>query len=78
MKTDVVCVYQGHPMEAEMIKEMLGDNNIVASVKNQLLSQLVPFQVSGGGALPAEVEVLAADQKAALALINELFSKDDK
>lgn len=75
MKSDVVTIYYGQPMEAEMIKEMLGDNAIVANVKSQLLSQLVPFQVSGGGASPAEVEVLAKDEPAARKLLDEYFGK---
>ena len=73
MKTDVICIYQGQSMEAEMIKEYLADNGIVANIKSQLMSQIAPFQVSGGAASPAEVEVLANDEEQARELLEVFF-----
>lgn len=71
MSTDVTTVFSGSPMEAEMIKEMLADNDIIALAKNQLMSQIAPFQVSSGGFSPANVEVLLKDKEKALALVDE-------
>lgn len=71
MSTDVITVFSGSPMEAEMITEMLADNDIIALSKNQLMSQIAPFQVAAGGFSPANVEVLLKDQEKAQALIEE-------
>lgn len=71
MSTDVTTVFSGSPMEAEMITEMLADNGIISLSKNQLMSQIAPFQVASGGFSPANIEVLIKDKEKALALVEE-------
>ena len=71
MPKDVITVFSGSPMDAEIVKEVLADNDIVAHVKNQLMGQIAPWQVSAGGIDPVEVEVLMQDQDKALALVEE-------
>jgi len=69
--TDLVMVYAGSPVDAEMIKEILEDYGIPVNIKNQLMGTIAPWQVSGGGASPAEVEVFTKDKEQALLLIEE-------
>lgn len=74
MNSELVVVYTGNPIDAEVIKEILTDNGIVANLKNELMGSIAPWQVSAGGFEPVEVEVLNKDVEKALDLINE-FNK---
>jgi len=69
--TDLVMVYAGSPVDAEMIKEILEDYGIPVNIKNQLMGTIAPWQVSGGGVSPSEVEVFTKDKEQALLLIEE-------
>jgi hypothetical protein len=73
MKTDestFVTVFSGSSMDAEIIKQYLESNGVMATIRNQFMGTIAPWQVSGGGTSPADVEVLEHDRQAALALIN--------
>ena len=72
--SDLVVVFRGNPMDAEIINEILADNGIGANVKNQLMGSIAPWQVSAGGFEPVVIEVLKKDVEKALDLINE-FNK---
>jgi len=76
MSSDVVTVFSGNPMDAEIIQEVLTDNGIIAHMKNQLMGSIAPWQVAAGGFDPVELEVLQKDEKKALDLINE-FKKNE-
>lgn len=71
MPKDIITIFSGSPMDAEIVKEILADNEIIAHVKNQLMGQIAPWQVSAGGVDPVEVEVLIQDQEKAQSLVNE-------
>jgi len=71
MSSDLVLVFSGNPMDAEIVQEILADNGIIANVKNQLMGSIAPWQVSAGGFDPVDVEVLQKDAEKALELINE-------
>lgn len=75
MSKDVTTVFSGSPMDAEIVKEILADNGIIALAKNQLMAQIAPFQVASGGFDPVDVEVLNKDEEKALALVEE-FNKN--
>lgn len=72
--SDLVVVFRGNPMDAEIINEILTDNGITANVKNQLMGSIAPWQVSAGGFEPVTIEVMKKDVEKALDLINE-FNK---
>jgi hypothetical protein len=68
---DLVCIFSGSPVNAEMIKEILDDNGIAANFKNQYMGTIAPWYVSGGGASPAEVEVFIKDETLARSFVEE-------
>ncbi len=72
--TDLIVIYRGNPINAEIIKDILNDNGIIASLKNQLMSSIAPFYVAAGGVDPVGVEIFARDKEKALVLI-EAFNK---
>lgn len=72
--SDLIVVFRGNLVDAEMVKEILSDNGILAHLKNQLMGSIAPWQVSAGGFESVEVEVLEKDKGKALDLINE-FNK---
>jgi len=69
--SNLVVVFRGNPMDAEIINEILADNGIMANQKNQLMGSIAPWQVSAGGFEPVAVEVLKKDMEKALELIDE-------
>jgi hypothetical protein len=73
MKTDestFVTVFSGSSMDAEMMKQYLESNGVMATIRNQYMGTIAPWYVSGGGANPVDVEVLEHDKEAALALLS--------
>lgn len=71
---DLVVVFRGNPVDSEIVKEILADNDIMAHLKNQLMGSIAPWQVSPGGFEPVEVEVLEEYKEKALKLVEE-FNK---
>ena len=67
----LIVIYSGNPIDSEMVKNMLAEEGISASLKNQLMGTLAPWQVSGGGFQPVEVVIFERDRVKALLLINE-------
>ena len=76
MDTELIVVFNGSPIDSEIIKGILNDNGIMANLKNQLMGTIAPWQVSPGGFEPVEVEVFVKDQEKALKLIAE-FKKSE-
>lgn len=74
MDTKLVTVYKGHPMDADIVKEVLKDNEINVNIKNELMGTIAPWHVSPGGFEPVEIEVLEKDKEQAMKLIKE-FNK---
>lgn len=50
---------------------MLVEAGISASLNNQLMGSIAPWQVSGGDAQPVEIVILEKDKEKALSLIKE-------
>jgi len=71
---DLIEIYRGNPIDSEMIKDILNDNGIIASMTNQIMGSIAPFYVAAGGMDPVGVEIFARDKEKALALI-EAFNK---
>lgn len=72
--SELVVVFRGNTIDAEIVKEILIDNGIMAHMKNQLMGSIAPWQVSAGGLDPVEVEVLEKDSEKALQLVKD-FNK---
>ena len=71
---EIIEIYKGNPVNAEIVKDILNDNGIIATLSNQLMGSIAPFYVSGGGIDPVGVEIFARDKEKALALI-DAFNK---
>jgi hypothetical protein len=65
--TKLVSVFNGTPMEVEMLCEVLKDNGIQASMKNQLIGMVAPHHTLDG----ADVLVMEKDREAALKWVEE-------
>lgn len=74
MKSELTSVFQGSPMDAEIIKEILADHGIQAYLRNELMGTIAPWHVTPGGFDPVEIEVSSADLEKARELIEE-FNK---
>ena len=74
MNSKLIIIFEGKPMNADLIKQVLNDNGIDACLKDQLMGTIAPWQVSAGGFEPVKVEILEEDKEKALKLIDE-FNK---
>ncbi len=63
----LVSVFNGSPMEVEMLCQVLNDNGIQASMKNQLIGMIAPHQTLDG----ADVFVREEDKEKALFWVEE-------
>ncbi len=72
--TNLIEIYRGNSVNSEIIKDILNDNGIIASLKNQLMGSIAPFYVAAGGIDPVGVEIFARDREKSFALI-EAFNK---
>ncbi len=44
--SDLIVVFKGNSVDAEIVKEILSDNGILVSLKNQLMGSVAPWHVS--------------------------------
>ncbi|MBR8537349.1 DUF2007 domain-containing protein [Carboxylicivirga sediminis] len=65
--TKLVTVFNGTPMEVEMLCQVLKDNGIEASMKNQIIGMVAPHHTLEG----ADVLVMEKDKEAALKWVEE-------
>ncbi len=65
--TKLVSVFNGTPMEVEILCQVLKDNGIEASMKNQLIGMIAPHQTLDG----ADVLVMEKDKDEALKWVEE-------
>ncbi|MBK3519330.1 putative signal transducing protein [Carboxylicivirga marina] len=66
-KTKLVPIFNGTPIEVEMLCEVLKDNGIEASMKNQIIGTVAPHHTLDG----ADVLVMEKDKEAALKWVEE-------
>lgn len=71
MKSEIIVIFEGNQIDADIIKDLLIDNGINVNLKNQLMGTIAPWQVSPGGFEPIKVEILSKDKDKALELIKE-------
>jgi|GEM_PF-2720945 len=72
-ESKLVRVFSGSHVDAEIMKQILEENGIAATVRNELMSSIAPYQVSGGAIAPADVEVFEKDREKALMLVEEFY-----
>ncbi len=75
-KTKLVEVFSGDFIRAKAIQDFLVDNNIDASLQNEYMAQIAPWQVSPGGFKPVKVIVKDSDLGLALKLIKEFEGEE--
>ena len=73
-ESKLITIYSGNPVDSEMVKNMLTEQGISASLKNQQMGSIAPWQVSAGGFEPVEVVIFESDKAKALVLI-EAFKR---
>jgi len=73
-ESKLITIYSGNPVDSEMVKNILTEEGISASLKNQQMGSIAPWQVSAGGFEPVEVVVFESDKAKALVLI-EAFKR---
>ena len=71
MDSEIIVIFEGNQIDADIIKDLLIDNGIHANLKNQFMGTIAPWQVSPGGYKPIKVEILSKDEDKALELIKE-------
>ncbi len=71
MDSKLIVIFKGNPIDSEIIRDILVENGINASLKNQLMGTIAPWHVSSGGFEPVEVEILSKDKDNALGIIEE-------
>jgi len=65
--TKLVSVFNGSPMEVEMLCQVLNDNGVEATMKNQLIGMIAPHHTLDG----ADVFVKEEDKEKALHWVEE-------
>lgn len=76
-ESNLIVIYSGNPVEAEIVKDILIQNDIAANLNNELMGSIAPFHASGGGVSPVGVMIFEKDKEDALTLIKE-FTKESK
>lgn len=75
MKTDkdnkLVEVFDGTALDAEMVKSLLGNAEIKAFVKDEIMGTMYPWHTAAGGAGSVTVFVLKTDFNEAKHIVNE-------
>lgn len=69
MNSEIIVVFEGSPIDSEVIKDILIENGINANIKDQLMGTIAPWQVSPGGFQPVKIEILSKNKDKALELI---------
>jgi hypothetical protein len=77
MSSTIIVIFEGNPIDSEIVKDILIENGINANLKNQLMGTIAPWHVSSGGFEPVKVEILSDDKDKALELIKE-FRNENK
>ena len=69
--SNLIAIYSGDPIHAEIVKNRLLNEGILAHLKNQHMGTIAPWQVSAGGFAPIEVLIFERDKERTLLLIKE-------
>lgn len=74
-KHDIVEVFAGSPLDAEILKSMLSDNDINSFLKDENMGSIAPWQVTAGGVGAVKIVIDSKDLEKAKAVI-EAYEKN--
>ncbi len=72
-----VVVFSGSILEADMMKNILGSEQIRAFLKDETLGSLAPFMASAGGSGAVKVVVARRDEARAREIVNDFQAGAD-
>lgn len=75
-ESKLIIAFTGNPVDAEMVCNMLIAEGLQATMNNQILGSLVPWQVSAGGFEPVDVVVFEEDVEKAQDLIKAFVNEE--
>ncbi len=68
---ELVEIYSGELWQATVVKEILETNGFDAFVENELMGNVAPWQVTGGGLASVSVAISSADYALAKPLVDK-------
>lgn len=71
---DPVIVYAGNPVEAELVRHELENNDIPAFLKDETIGTIAPWHVAPGGAGAVKVTVAQRDMGKAMDIIQQYLN----
>lgn len=75
-ESEFITLFTGEVWQAKMIQSVLEQNEIFATIKNELMSSIEPWAISSGGVTPAELLVSAKNYDEALKLLEEFNNSE--
>ncbi len=72
---DLKLVFTGNPIDADIVNQILQDNDIETLVRNEHIGTIAPWHASPGGIDPIDIFVLSENAEKAMELINEFLKK---
>jgi hypothetical protein len=73
---DLVIIFSSNPYEAEIAKNELENQGIIAFVKDELLGTIAPWHSAPGGAGAVSITVAKKDSEKAKSILKEVFERD--
>lgn len=74
---DPVIVYAGNPMEAELVRNELENNDIPAFLLDETIGMIAPWHVAPGGAGAVKVTVAQRDMEKARGIIQQFLDSQN-
>jgi hypothetical protein len=71
---DPVIIYAGNPVEAELVRHELENNDIPAFLKDENIGTIAPWHVAPGGAGAVKVIVAQRDMERAGSIIQQFLN----
>jgi len=76
-KNDIVEVFAGSPIEADIVSSMLSDANIKSFLKDEHMGSIAPWHVAAGGAGAVKIIINSENYAKAKAIIEEFRKNSD-
>ena len=70
-ENDIVEIFAGSAIEAEMFKSLLEDSEIQAFLKDEIMGTLAPWYAAAGGVGSVKVHILNSDYTKAKLILEE-------
>ena len=76
-ENDLVEIFAGSSMEAEIVRSLLKDAEIAAFLKNEIMGTLAPWHTSPSGVNPVKILVSSKDLDKALQFVKK-YQENEK